>query len=152
MNHEYEVRPVGNGHHGVFALRGFKAGEVISAISWGNPGPVRSRWTIQCAEGVHAMPLPENLKYVNHSCAPSVFFDIEKMQLVTLRDIAPGEELTFFYPSTEWHMTEAFQCHCGARECLGSIAGAAELSDADRKRFRFSPVILTQFKANQRVA
>lgn len=149
MNADYEVRPTGNGHHGVFALRSFKAGEIISAIHWGDPGPVRSRWTIQCAEGVHAMPLPENLKYVNHSCAPSVFFDIEKMQLAALTEIAVGQELTFFYPSTEWEMTEAFDCRCGAPECLGKIAGAAVLTADSRKHFRFSPVILARFKESQ---
>ena len=149
MNADYEVRPTSNGHHGVFALRRFKAGEIISAIHWGDPGPVRSRWTIQCAEGVHAMPLPENLKYVNHSCAPSVFFDIEKMQLVALTEIAMGQELTFFYPSTEWEMTESFQCSCGAAQCLGKIAGAAVLTADSRKHFRFSPVILARFKESQ---
>ena len=151
MNADYEVRPTSNGHHGVFALRSFKAGEIISAIHWGDPGPVRSRWTIQCAEGVHAMPLPENLKYVNHSCAPSVFFDIEKMQLAALTEIAVGQELTFFYPSTEWEMTESFQCSCGAAQCLGTISGAVALTDEQRKRYRLSPVVQKQI-ARQRAA
>lgn len=46
-----------------------------------------------------------------------------------LQDVAPGAELTFFYPSTEWDMETPFDCCCGAAGCLGRIAGAKHLSD-----------------------
>lgn len=32
-----------------------------------------------------------------------------------LRDIQPGDELSFFYPSTEWEMAQGFECKCGAK-------------------------------------
>ena len=41
----------------------------------------------------------------------------------TLRPIAVGEELTFFYPATEWHMEAPFPCACGAAQCLLEIRG-----------------------------
>ena len=36
------------------------------------------------------------------------------MRLTALRPISEGDELTFFYPSTEWAMAEPFECGCGA--------------------------------------
>lgn len=41
-----------------------------------------------------------------------------------LRDIAPEEELTFFYPSTEWEMARPFNCMCQSPNCLKYVAGA----------------------------
>ena len=45
-----------------------------------------------------------------------------------LRDIAAGEELTCFYPSTEWDMVRPFVCGCGAPQCVRFVAGARYLS------------------------
>ena len=38
-----------------------------------------------------------------------------------------GEELTFFYPSTEWEMAQPFECRCGEKECCGRITGARDM-------------------------
>jgi len=35
-----------------------------------------------------------------------------------------GDELSFYYPSTEWEMTQSFDCLCGTASCLGKISGA----------------------------
>lgn len=45
------------------------------------------------------------------------------------RDVKPGDALTFFYPSTEWHMDRPFDCLCGAGEgvCLGEVAGSDKI-------------------------
>src|ERR1035437_9845304 len=72
-------------------------------------------------------PLPFQLRYVNPSCAPSVQFDLEGGVLRAIRDIEPGDELHYFYPSTEWAMADTFDCQCGAVDCLGRIGGASEL-------------------------
>lgn len=39
-----------------------------------------------------------------------------------------GQELTFFYPSTEWNMAQGFDCFCGSRNCCGYISGAKNMS------------------------
>jgi hypothetical protein len=62
--------------------------------------------------------------YLNHSCAPNVHIDVSQYLCYAARDIAAGEELTFFYPSTEWMMARPFPCTCGAPECIGFVAGA----------------------------
>jgi hypothetical protein len=53
--------------------------------------------------------------------------DFSQMELRAIRDIEPGEELTFFYPSTEWDMSTPFQCLCGSSQCLKRITGARYL-------------------------
>ena len=68
------------------------------------------------------------LAYLNHSCEPNTIVDTVALTVTAARDIAPGEELNFFYPSTEWKMDRPFICQCGARPCLRLVAGAKYLS------------------------
>jgi len=32
-----------------------------------------------------------------------------------------GDDITFFYPSTEWDMAQGFDCNCGAKVCLTAV-------------------------------
>jgi hypothetical protein len=68
------------------------------------------------------------LAYLNHSCEPNTIVDTTALTVTAARDIAPGEELNFFYPSTEWKMDQPFICQCGAHHCLRLVAGAKYLS------------------------
>jgi hypothetical protein len=140
-NAEYELieNPVGLG---VFAKRAWPAHSVFSEMEF---GPVRSRpWrhSIQIAADAHAEPLPSFLRYLNHSCDPNLFVDVRAGEVTTLRPIAEGEELTFFYPATEWHMEAPFPCECGSPHCLREIRGASELPARILQRYRLSPVIV----------
>ncbi len=58
----------------------------------------------------------------NHSCQPNTAY--EGLNIVALRPIAKGEELTLDYASflDEEHM-EPFECRCGAPNCRGLITG-----------------------------
>jgi hypothetical protein len=86
-----------------------------------------SRPTIQLDESTHIEI--GVLATLNHSCDPNVLLDTKRMVVVATRDIGPGEELTFFYPSTEWDMAEPFECACRSPQCLGLIQGAKHLPD-----------------------
>lgn len=68
------------------------------------------------------------LAHLNHSCNPNVFVDTANREVQAARDIVAGEELTFFYPSTEWNMSTPFACLCGEHNCLRLIAGAKYLN------------------------
>jgi hypothetical protein len=61
---------------------------------------------------------------MNHSCNPNVILDTSRMVAIATRDLAAGDELTFFYPSTEWEMSAPFICLCGAPSCIHVVAGA----------------------------
>ena len=83
--------------------------------------------TVQTGIEEHIHLKPEFLKFINHSCDPNVFFDTQNMRLIALKDIGPGDEFSFFYPSTEWDMAQPFECLCGSGKCLRNISGAAHM-------------------------
>ncbi|KAF2169127.1 hypothetical protein M409DRAFT_20354 [Zasmidium cellare ATCC 36951] len=60
------------------------------------------------------------------------------------RGIAPGDALTFFYPSTEWEMDRGFECLCGAPKgvCLAEVKGSKEIERKDLGRWFFNEHIL----------
>jgi hypothetical protein len=69
----------------------------------------------------------EILEYMNHSCEPNVAIDTNEFVCIALRDIKVGEQLTFFYPSTEWSMSRVFECQCKSEHCIGTVSGASDL-------------------------
>ncbi|MBL7731204.1 MAG: SET domain-containing protein-lysine N-methyltransferase [Chitinophagaceae bacterium] len=155
-NHEMaEVRQkISNGQNALFALRSFQPGEVIATFSAGTISAEPTYLTVQLGIGKHITLQPEFLQYINHSCDPNVFFNTTTMELVALKPLLPEEELTFFYPSTEWEMTQSFQCYCGAACCLGDIKGAAYLSKEAVSQYRFTDFIQQQLaeQASRKVA
>ncbi len=69
---------------------------------------------------------------LNHSCNPNCYVDFENLTLRALKDIKRGDELTLDYNASEYDLVEqgcAFLCHCGSKNCIGSIKG-----------FRYAPV------------
>ncbi|KAI0163297.1 hypothetical protein BJ166DRAFT_291250 [Pestalotiopsis sp. NC0098] len=84
--------------------------------------------TVQAGKDRH-LNLNSDLLYLNHSCEPSLIFDTANFNiLVGPNGLQVGEELTFFYPSTEWEMAQPFDCFCGKATCRGRIAGAKDMT------------------------
>jgi hypothetical protein len=130
------------GGRSLHAAKAFKKEEIICPFKANEEFSSPSRLTLQKGEGMHIALSPSFLQCVNHSCSPNAFFDTTAMQFLALKDIEKGEELTFFYPSTEWEMAQAFLCRCGSEECLHSIQGAAFLPDEVLQRYRLTDFIL----------
>jgi hypothetical protein len=122
------VRVLGDEQSGrrVVAIRTLHAGEVLAELSGAERVAVPTRFTVQVDVDAHIDGLWQ-FTFLNHSCAPNVRIDTTAMTISATRDIAAGEELGYFYPSTEWRMAEPFDCHCGAAACVGRVTGAAEL-------------------------
>jgi hypothetical protein len=120
------------------ALLPIDAGRVLATFGGSERVERASRYTVQADETSHLALRPEILRYVDHSCDPNVYFDVERMLLVSLRRIVPRDKLGFFYPATEWSMAEPFDCACGAPRCLGRIAGASALPREVLERYRLS--------------
>jgi hypothetical protein len=110
-----------------FARQTYKPGDVVTGFAAGKVLSRPTYLTVQVDVDKHIMLQPEHLQYINHSCNPNVFFDTYAMQVVALKPIDEGDEMTFFYPSTEWDMVQPFKCHCGSSNCLGEIKGAAHI-------------------------
>ena len=100
----------------------YKKGEIICDIPSEDLHDKPNRFTVQIARDKHTNV--GKLAALNHSCDPNVFLDTSKMRMVARRDIAKGEELYFFYPSTEWEMDAPFICLCGNSNCIHVVAGA----------------------------
>jgi hypothetical protein len=100
--------------------------------------------TVQTGAHTHITLKPAFIQYINHSCDPNVFFNTSTMELVTLKDIAPGDELRFFYPSTEWDMAQPFVCNCGSPDCLQLINGAAHINLTTLKKYTLTDFIEQQ--------
>lgn len=125
---------------GLIGKKCFKAGEVIYRF----PGKIiqstPTYQTIQTGMDKHTLDFGI-LANINHACDPNTAINTEQRSVVALRAIASGEELTFFYPSTEWDMARPFDCQCNAPQCLRFIAGARYLA----------PDILNRYFINQHI-
>jgi len=137
-------RKLSNGQNALFSLRSYKPGDIIADFSAGTISAEPTYLTIQLGIRKHITFDPVFLQYINHGCDPNVFFDTTAMNLVALKHIKREEEMTFFYPSTEWKMTQRFNCYCGSPHCLGEIKGAAYLTKEERERYRFTDFIQQQ--------
>ena len=137
---EIRIDPI-TGNRSLFAKKDFKANEVIIGFMAKNVHSTPNYLTVQVSEHEHIELFPECLECANHSCEPNCFFDTTTMNFVTVKRIKAGDEFTFFYPSAEWAMDQAFQCNCGTANCIGMIKGAKYLSETALKRYRFTDFI-----------
>ncbi|WP_437959940.1 SET domain-containing protein-lysine N-methyltransferase [Sorangium sp. So ce119] len=132
------------GQRCVRSLAAFAAGDVLQPFGAAVVHDRPDRMTLQLSQHQHIDLEPGFLAFINHSCDPNAYFDVELRALVALRPIAPGDEIAFFYPSTEWAMSSPFECRCGSARCLRRIAGASELPPAVLAEYRLAPHIARQ--------
>lgn len=71
--------------------------------------------------------------FVNHSCDPNCETDeiAGRVWICAIRDIAPGEELTYDYHLYDGDEDEA-RCNCGADSCRGSMYAPDEIKRRKR--------------------
>jgi hypothetical protein len=137
-------RNLSNGQNALFSLRSYQPGDVIANFTAGTISAEPTYLTIQLGIRKHITFDPVFLQYINHSCDPNVFFDTTAMNLVALKHLNCEDEMTFFYPSTEWKMIQSFPCYCGSNDCIGEIKGAFFLSKEAQEKYRFTDFIQQQ--------
>jgi SET domain-containing protein len=61
------------------------------------------------------------MRFTNHSCRPNAVLRIRqgRVEFYSMRDVAPGEEITVDYGET--HHRGTLRCRCGAPGCVGSL-------------------------------
>ncbi|WP_344118530.1 SET domain-containing protein-lysine N-methyltransferase [Streptomyces blastmyceticus] len=124
------------------AVRPFASGQVLAPLAQGVSVRQPSRMSLQVDVDRHLEgPGIGDVRYVNHSCAPTAVVDTSVLALRAVRDLAVGDEVTLFYPATEWEMAEPFTCLCEEDVCLGRICGARALSGSRLSGHRLSPHI-----------
>ena len=126
---------------GMFATRAIARGEVVV---WGEGQPHRIMTRSQLEqirdkkEILHrcAFPISKDVLVLwdkdpagwileNHSCEPNTAF--AGLDIIALRDIGPGEELTIDYSAFCDSLMSAFDCRCGSPKCRGRIVGRKDL-------------------------
>ncbi|KAL4803805.1 hypothetical protein BDV18DRAFT_162814 [Aspergillus unguis] len=109
------------------SLVSLPAGSLFAKITTATPAK-KAYTSVQTSRDEH-IELNSDLVFCNHSCEPSLNFDMGKMEVrvVEGRDLKEGDALTFFYPSSEWDMDQGFQCLCGSEKCKGWIGGAKDM-------------------------
>lgn len=130
----------------LFAAVSFTPGDVICTFSAATTQSFATYLTVQTGADRHITLDPEFLQYINHSCSPTIFFNTTSMELVCLQAMQPGDEFTFFYPSTEWEMAQPFVCNCGSAACLQLINGASHLSVETLSKYKLTDFIRQQVK------
>jgi hypothetical protein len=111
-----------NKFRSLITKQAYQKGGIICDIPTEKLFDKANRYTVQISQTKHTEV--GKLSALNHSCDPNVILDTENLQMIARRDIAEGEELSFFYPSTEWEMDAPFICLCGAPNCIHVVAGA----------------------------
>ena len=135
------------GFKGVYAKQAIKQESVIFHLK-GNISARPSKYTIQLGSNQHlnfpAIRRPKDdldycWQYLNHCCDPNGYMNTAERTFRAFRDIAPGEEISFNYLTTESEMAEPFNCHCGSANCFGFIRGRnfLTLEQADRLALAF---------------
>jgi len=87
-------------------------------------------WAYRCGEDRFLGPITldcpnrEATYFQNHSCDPSTWWE-DELTLTALRDIEPGEEITFDYATSESDEEELglLKCLCGSSLCRGQLKG-----------------------------
>ena len=74
-------------------------------------------------------------RFINHSCAPNceAQSEQERIWLVAVRDIQPGEEITFNY-GYDLEDYKAYPCRCGSTDCVGYIVAEEFFEHVRRHR------------------
>ena len=74
--------------------------------------------------------------FINHSCDPNCESDVidDRVFIRTTRNIKAGEELAYDYCLFDGDPNDPATCHCGAKNCRGSMYSEQEL--AKRKRLK----------------
>lgn len=68
-------------------------------------------------------PIREPGDSLNHSCRPNCAMR-NATQVVTLRDVEIGEELTYDYAMSDTAPYDEFDCRCGSPDCRGRISAS----------------------------
>jgi SET domain-containing protein len=138
-----QVRESGVHGKGVFALRPLKAGDKVleykgEIITWKealrrhphDPTQPNHTFYFHLDDGhvIDGKYKGNSAKWINHSCEPNLEAEQEgnRVFLIALRDIKPGEELFFDYSLIiDARMTaklkKEYACWCGSPKCRGTM-------------------------------
>jgi len=103
-----------------------KGGHIFDRQKLREISPALGPAEVQIAEDLFIGPVTEDERegsmiFSNHSCDPNIGVQ-GQIVFVAMRDIAPGEELTHDWATTD-DDTYEMECRCGAANCRKIITG-----------------------------
>ncbi|MFN8072139.1 MAG: SET domain-containing protein-lysine N-methyltransferase [Mycobacterium sp.] len=153
-----EARPSGEKGWGSYAVEPVPAGETVAAFGgWVVTGATlaglsagRQSRSIQVDTDLYLVSgeTPEPGDMLNHSCEPNCGL-LGQMQLVAMRDIAPGEELCFDYAMCDASDYDEFRCLCGEQTCRTVVTGSDWRNPELQEKYAgwFSPYLARKIAA-----
>ena len=155
-----ETRDLGTTGHGSFAIEPIRRGTVIATFG----GTATSQENLRRfpAERVsRSIQVEADLFFVgpvqrepgdsiNHSCDPNCGMR-NATQVIAMRDIEAGEELTFDYAMSDAAAYDEFDCACGATTCRGRVTSRDWRDTTLQNRYEgfLSPYIDREIMASQ---
>ncbi len=116
-----------------------KGGHVLTATQWADLEPSLGPADIQVAEDLFIAPVEQthrdgSMLYTNHSCDPNLAIQ-GQIVLVAMRDVAPDEELTIDWATTDDEDSEV-RCRCGSAHCRGTVTGKDWMKPELQEKYR----------------
>jgi SET domain-containing protein len=131
---------------GVFATRAIPAGSVIMnytgpLLKYGQTSP--TTLALQIGPDLYMGESGQADDFVNHCCDPNAGMKIDgtDVRLVAIRDITPGEQITFDYSTTMDEDDFEFDCLCGSSACRGRIRDFKHLPGVLRRRYADAGIV-----------
>jgi hypothetical protein len=142
--------------NGLFTTTELKKGQVIMVLG-GRRMDVKNVWKEIMSGKIHVdYPLQIGLRThlildklsssINHSCEPNAALR-KNSELFALRDIHPGEEITYDYsltcsPTDDWSM----KCNCGSKHCRKVIGDILTIPKARLEYYKKLGALQTYMK------
>jgi len=126
---------------GLFAKELIKKDELIAEFDGEIYGWDDDRWTDELAD--HCIQFEEFkwrdskgiARVINHSCEPNCGIK-NLFQVIAMRDILPGEEITWDYEMTENHPDWRMECECGSKICRKIIGKHENMPQEIRDKYK----------------
>ncbi len=110
---------------GLFAMRDFAPGDVLmqskvlEIFNKPTSHSIQSDWDRHFQVNLPA-------RFINHYCNQAnvgIQMRSDGCDFFALCEIRQGEELMWDYETTEYELTESFECNCGSSTCRGKVKG-----------------------------
>ena len=132
LNPKAEMRLTPGKGYGSFAIKRINKGEVVASFGGfvvdakelNNFSSDRVARSLQLNENKYLLSgsTPEPGDMLNHSCEPNCGAT-GTSSICAMREISPGEELTFDYAMTDASKYDEFNCACKKPNCRQKISG-----------------------------
>ena len=153
-----QARPAGEKGWGSFVVEPISKGETVAAFGgWivsrdllSTMSHDRQGRSIQVDDDLYLVSsdTPEPGDMLNHSCEPNCGLSGSSL-LLAMRDIEPGEELTFDYAMCDASDYDEFKCLCAQSGCRELVTGSDWRDPALQAKYAgyFSPYLVKRLAA-----